>query len=113
MPTAYNNPSLYNASITYNYSSSGSTTEFGRGFSAELNRLANGGTYPVPTAFKGDLAAANAWAGSSSKDILGALNYKASSSRAPKDYKDLNGICNELAGTTGKEATEALRSMAS
>lgn len=86
--------------------------EVGRGFSAELNRLANSGTYPAPTAYKGDLAAANAWAGSTARDIIGALNYKASSTRAPKDYKDLNGICNELAGTTGKEALEALRSLA-
>lgn len=86
--------------------------EVGRGFSAELNRLANGGTYPVPTAFKGDLAAARTWSGSNGLDLLGALNYKASSVRKPFDYKDLNGICNELAGTTGKEATEALRSLA-
>jgi hypothetical protein len=88
------------------------TGEVGRGFSAELNRLANGGTYPVPTAFKGDLAAANTWAGSTARDLIGALNYKASSSRQPSAYKDLNGICNELAGTTDKEATEALRSLA-
>lgn len=86
--------------------------EVGRGFSAELNRLANSGTYPVPTAFKGDLAAANSWAGSTSRDLLGALNYKASTSRTPNNYKDLNGICNELAGTTNKEAAEALRTMA-
>ena len=87
------------------------TGEVGRGFSAELNRLANGGTYPVPTAFKGDLAAANSWAGSTSRDLLGALNYKADASRTPNNYKDLNGICNELASTTNKEATEALRSL--
>lgn len=86
--------------------------QVGRGFSAELNRLANGGTYPVPTAFKGDNAAANIWAGSTSKELLGALNYKADASRTPNNYKGLNGICNELAGTTNKEATEALRTMA-
>lgn len=111
--TTYNSASLYNNATAYNAAASGSTGEFGRGFSAELNRLANGGTYPVPTAFKGDLAAANTWAGSTARDLLGALNYKASSSRTPNNYKDLNGICNELAGTTGKEATEALRSLAS
>jgi hypothetical protein len=85
--------------------------EVGRGFSAELNRLANGGTYPAPSAYKGDLAAANAWAGSTAKDMLGALNYKASTSRTPDNYKSLNAICNELAGTSNKEAMEALRNI--
>jgi len=41
------------------------------------------------------------------------LNKKASAGRAPSAYKDLNGICNELAGTTGKSAIDALRSIAS
>ncbi len=31
---------------------------------AELNRLANGGTYPLRTAFLDEQGAANAWAGS-------------------------------------------------
>ncbi len=47
------------------------------------------------------------------KFVIGALNYKASSSRAPSAFKDLNGICNELAGTTGKSAVDALRTIAS
>jgi len=80
---------------------------------AELNRLANGGNYPAMTAFKDEQGAANAWASTSGLGIIGALNIKASASRAPSAYKDLNGICNELAGTTGKSAIDALRSIAS
>jgi hypothetical protein len=83
--------------------------ELGRGLQAELNRLANGGTYPTPDKFLDAQGAANAWAGSVSKDILGSLNYKASSTRRPDQYKGLNGICNELAGTSSLEAGEALR----
>lgn len=80
---------------------------------AELNRLANSGTYPARTAFLDSQGAANAWAGTSGKGIIGALNYKASASRAPSAFKALNGICNELAGTTDKSAIDALRSIAS
>jgi hypothetical protein len=80
---------------------------------AELNRLANGGNYPARTAFLDEQGAANAWASTSGLGIIGALNQKASAGRAPSAYKDLNGICNELAGTTGKSAIDALRSIAS
>lgn len=80
---------------------------------AELNRLANGGTYPLMTAFLDEQGAANAWAGTSGLGIIGALNIKADASRQPDDYKDINGICNELAGTTNKSAVDALRTMAS
>lgn len=78
---------------------------------AELNRLANSGTYPARTAFLEAPGAANAYAGTTGKDLLGALNYKASASRQPNDYKGLNAVCNELAGTTGKSAVSALRSI--
>lgn len=78
---------------------------------AELNRLANGGTYPARTAFLEAQGAANKWAGTTGKDLLGALNYKASSTRQPNAYKGLNAICNELAGTTNKSAPSALRSI--
>jgi hypothetical protein len=79
---------------------------------AELNRLANGGTYPARTEFLDEQGAANKWAGTSGKAIIGALNYKVSASRAPSEFKDLNGVCNELASTTGKSAIDALRSIA-
>ena len=78
---------------------------------AELNRLANAGTYPDRTVFLDAPGAANSWAGTNGKDLLGALNYKASSSRQPNDYKGLNSVCNELAGTTDKSAVSALRSI--
>lgn len=80
---------------------------------SELNRLANGGTYPSVTSYKSEQGAANAWAGTSGKGILGALNYKADSTRKPENFKGLNAVCNELAGTTGKSALDALRTIAS
>jgi hypothetical protein len=78
---------------------------------AELNRLANGGTYPLRTAFLDEQGAANKWAGTTGKAIIGALNYKVSAGRQPSAFKDLNGVCNELAGTTGKSAVDALRTI--
>jgi len=76
----------------------------GSSFNAELNRLAG-------TTDKADQGAANAYASTSGKGILGALNIKASASRQPNNYKGLNAVCNELAGTTGKSALAALRSI--
>jgi len=43
------------------------------------------------------------------KDIIGALNYKLDPLLDQSQYEDLNGICNELAGTSSFEAGEALR----
>lgn len=83
----------------------------GSSFADELNRLANGGTYPALTAYKSEQGAANAYASTSGLGIIAALNIKASASRQPKDYKMLNAVCNELAGTTGKSATDALRTI--
>ena len=85
----------------------------GSTFIAELNRLANGGTYPAISAWKADNAAANAWAGTTGLELLGALNQKAQAGRSPKAYKGLTAVCNELAGTTGLEAIPALREVAS
>lgn len=78
---------------------------------AELNRLANGGTYPARTVFLEAQGAANKWAGTTGKDLLGALNYKADPTRQPNAYKGLNAVCNELAGTTNASAPTALRSI--
>ena len=80
---------------------------------AELNRLANGGTYPARTAFLAEQGAANKWAGTTGKALLAALNYKADASRGPGSFKGLNAVCNELASTTGKSAVDALRSISS
>ena len=60
----------------------------GSPLNAELNRLANGGTYPARTAFKDEQGAANAWAGTTGKALLAALNYKADASRGPGSLKD-------------------------
>jgi hypothetical protein len=83
----------------------------GSTLTGELNRLANGGTYPVYTAYDAPQGAANAWAGTTGKGLIAALNYKASSTRQPNNYKGLNAICNELAGTSGLSAVVALRSI--
>lgn len=85
----------------------------GSPITAELNRLANGGTYPLRTVFQDEQGAANAWAGTSGLGIVAALNYKANSSRQPNAYKGLSAVCNELASTTGKSAVDALRSISS
>jgi hypothetical protein len=83
----------------------------GSTFTAELNRLANGGTYPAYTVYEAPQGAANSWAGTTGLGLIAALNYKASSTRQPDDYKGLNAICNELAGTSGLSAVVALRSI--
>jgi hypothetical protein len=87
------------------------TGRAGSSLADELNRLANGGTYPAMTAYKVEQGAANAWAGTTGLGLIAALNYKASSSRQPNNYKDYNAICNELAGTTGLSGVVALRSI--
>jgi hypothetical protein len=78
---------------------------------AELNRLANSGTYPARTDFKDSQGAANKWAGTTGLGLDAALNYKADSTRTRDKFKSLNAVCNELAGTTGKSAVSALRSI--
>lgn len=83
----------------------------GSTFVDELNRLANGGTYPVETAYLEEQGAANKYANTSGLGVLAALNLKASGARRPDQYKGLNAVCNELAGTTGLEAIPALRSI--
>ena len=82
----------------------------GSPLAAELNRLANGGTYPDRTVFLDEQGAANAWAGTTGLATVGALNVEAGKT-TPAEYLDLQGICNELAGTTGLGAPAALRSI--
>jgi hypothetical protein len=46
--------------------------------------------------------AANLWAGTTGLDIVGALNQKAGlGTRSPANFRDLMGVANELAGTSG------------
>lgn len=70
---------------------------------AELNRLANGGTYRTPNVAVGDQLAANQWAGTAGRDTVAALNVKAASSGL-----EMQGVCNLLAGTVGLGVLEAL-----
>jgi hypothetical protein len=88
----------------------------------ELNRLANGGTYPTVDKYIDEQAAANIWAGihtdTSYLATSYALNLKYNSSRKHTDFKDYNGICNELAGlgtdpSKWVEGVTALRLIAS
>ena len=83
----------------------------GSTFADELNRLANGGTYPTPDAYQSEHGAAKNYADTSCLVIIAALNIKADTNRQPNDYKMMNAICNELAGTTGLSAVVALRSI--
>ena len=83
----------------------------GSTFTSELNRLANGGTYPALTIYKDAQGAANAYASTSGLGIIAALNKKADANRQPTAYKGLNAICNELASTSGKSASDALRTL--
>jgi hypothetical protein len=76
----------------------------GSSLTAELNRLNS----TTGVAAQG---AANTYAGTSGLGINAALNIKADANRQPSSYKGLNAICNELAGTTGKSASDALRTI--
>jgi len=80
----------------------------GSSLTAELNRLA--GITDI-TKYLDEQGAANAWASTTSLATVGALNIKASASRTRDKFKDIDGICNELAGTTGLAAPAALRSI--
>ena len=82
----------------------------GSTFCAELNRLANGGTYPAMTAYLDEQGAANKWAGTTGLATVGALNVKQGITDK-KQYLDLWGVCNALAGTTNKSAVDALRTL--
>jgi len=78
---------------------------------AELNRLANGGTYPAIQSYVGAAQAANTFAGTTGLSVVGALNAKAGNSRSA--YKDLRGVCNQLGSTTDLAAAAALRARTS
>ena len=83
----------------------------GSTFTAELNRLANGGTYPAIQSYVDDVKAANTWAGTTGLDLVGALNTKAGNTLP--NWKDLRGVCNQLGGTTDKAPAAALRARTS
>ena len=83
----------------------------------ELNRLANGGTYPAISNYLDQGAAAQAWAAAKSvslggvTDVTGTINYIGGiTTRAT--MLDIAGICNRIAGTSGLEPAAALREVA-
>jgi hypothetical protein len=83
----------------------------------ELNRLANGGTYPAISAYYDQAKAAQVWAASKSinlggvTDLVGVVNYVGGIT-ARANMLDIAGICNRIAGTTGLEPAAALREVA-
>lgn len=79
----------------------------GSTFVAELNRLANGGTYPPLTEFLDDEGAANKLAGTTGLAATGACNIYAG--LPITQWQALQGACNVIAGTVGLGAAEALR----
>jgi hypothetical protein len=74
---------------------------------AELNRLANGGTYPTMDKFLDDEGAANKLAGTTGLSATGACNIYAG--LTIDKWQDLQGACNAIAGTVGLGPVEALR----
>lgn len=91
---------------------------YGSTLNDELNRLANGGTYPNISAYKDQAGAAQAWAAARSvalgsvTDLNGVLNRIAGNTIGTT-WKDIAGVCNQLAGTTGLEPAAALRQVTS
>jgi hypothetical protein len=84
----------------------------------ELNRLANGGTYPPISDYLDMGAAAQAWAIrvnvplDTTTDVVGVLNLIDNRQKPKSQWLDIAGICNLLAGTTGLEPAAALREIA-
>jgi hypothetical protein len=83
---------------------------------AELNRLANGGTYPPVSQYVDEALAARRWAAargitSEHKDTVGVLNDIAGISGSANTHLDYSGVCNYIAGTTGLTANAALQSI--
>lgn len=91
---------------------------YGSTLNDELNRLANGGTYPPRQDYKDQAGAAQAWAAAKSvaltdgvTDLVGVVNYIGGIT-VRRDMLDIAGICNKIAGTTGLEPAAALREVA-
>jgi hypothetical protein len=82
----------------------------------ELNRLANGGTYPPISEYLDRAGAARKWAAADGislgavTDLVGVLNLIAGITNRSQ-WLDLAGVCNFGAGTVGLEAAAALRTV--
>ena len=90
---------------------------YGSTLTSELNRLANGGTYPAISDYVDQAAAARAWAAQRSvtltvTDTVGVLNQIAGITNQAA-WLDFSGVCNYIAGTTGLTANAALQGLTS
>ena len=78
---------------------------FGDTLTYSLNRLAGTLVGGVPTL--DTTGAANVWAGTTGLALVGALNVKALN--VMPNYLDLQGVLNQLAGTSGLGPDDAAR----
>jgi hypothetical protein len=90
---------------------------YGSTLTSELNRLANGGTYPAISAYVDQALAARRWAARRSvtltvTDTVGVLNQIAGITNQAA-WLDFSGVCNRIAGTSGLPAAAALRAVSS
>ena len=91
---------------------------YGSTLNDELNRLANGGTYPAREDYLDQAGAAQAWAAAASvslgtvTDLVGVLNL-IDGVTDRSQWLDIAGVCNSIAGTTGLEPAAALREVLS
>jgi hypothetical protein len=90
---------------------------YGSTLTSELNRLANGGTYPAISAYVDQALAARNWAAQRSvtltvTDTVGVLNQIAGITNQ-EDWLDFSGVCNYIASTSGLPAAAALRAVSS
>jgi len=88
---------------------------YGTTLNDELNRLANGGTYRLMSEMVDMALAAKQWAAQRSvtpttTDTVGVLNEIAGNTDKSK-WLDFNGVCNQLASTSGLAAAQALRAV--
>jgi len=88
---------------------------YGTTLNDELNRLANGGTYRLMSQMVDMALAARQWAAQRSvtpktTDTVGVLNEIAGNTDKSK-WLDFNGVCNQLASTSGLAAAQALRAV--
>ena len=85
---------------------------------AELNRLANGGTYPSISTYVDEALAAKKWATARNvttnhTDTVGILNDIAGITGPSTTHLDYTGVCNYIAGTYWLTANVALQGLSS
>ncbi len=90
---------------------------YGTTLNAELNRLANSGTYRSNANMVDMNKAAQQWAAArtvtiTATDTVGVLNQIAGNTDKSK-WLDFTGVCNQLASTSGLAAAQALRGISS